>query len=249
MKDPTMNNRQPYTRLALFDIDGTLLDHSAALKYEMTTGTTSNRYYQAIKKELGVTVSTDFLRFSGTTDRHILWTSSAEQGVTRARFEEKFEAIRHDLYEYFCQQVATDDSYRPISDSVRMVKALAARGDTCLGVITGNIDLIGKWKLERSGLASVFSLGLFGNESEDRGKLAGKAFERAKETCGVEFTPAQVTVIGDTVRDVQCGKAIGAYTIAVNMGGEDALDQLRAENPDMAVPTLADEKVYAHFGI
>jgi phosphoglycolate phosphatase-like HAD superfamily hydrolase len=46
-------------------------------------------------------------------------------------------------------------------------------------------------------------------------------------------------VIGDTVHDIRCARAIGALAIAVPTGGSSR-DALAAESPDLLLDNLAD---------
>jgi phosphoglycolate phosphatase-like HAD superfamily hydrolase len=55
----------------------------------------------------------------------------------------------------------------------------------------------------------------------------------------VNFSAANVWVIGDTPHDIACGKVIGARTLAVATGGYP-LDQLHAHSPTVVLENLAD---------
>ena len=61
-------------------------------------------------------------------------------------------------------------------------------------------------------------MGSYGSDHEERDELAEIALRRATETWGVAFEPKDVLVVGDTPRDVQCGQAVGATTVAVATG-------------------------------
>jgi phosphoglycolate phosphatase len=58
------------------------------------------------------------------------------------------------------------------------------------------------------------------------------ALERASVEWGVTFHPRTVVVIGDTPRDVACGKHVGARTVAVATGRFDvtALEGVGADH-------------------
>ena len=235
------------TRLVLFDIDGTLLSHDGGLKYEVNTNS-NNKYYYGLKKTYAIDPNPDFYRFSGNTDRYMLWEAAREQGVTREEFEAKFEALCGNLYEFFISQAVDPQMYRPIPAAQNLVRALARREDVLVGTITGNISLVADWKLNLTGVRELFSFGLCGDEADNRGKLAGLAFERARSNCGIDFAPSDITIVGDTAQDVISGKAISAHTIAVNSGGTSFADLL-AQDPTLAVPSLDDPRVSAYFGL
>ena len=81
-----------------------------------------------------------------------------------------------------------------------------------------------------------FTCGGFGEDGADRKAVAAFALAQAERLHGRRF--ARRYVIGDTVHDVACGRAIGAYTIAVKTGfGE--WDRSPEIKPDRLVENLA----------
>jgi phosphoglycolate phosphatase-like HAD superfamily hydrolase len=94
-------------------------------------------------------------------------------------------------------------------------------------------------KLAHHGLWEHFAFGAFADDSEHRNDLGPHALRRAREHHGVEFSAANVWVIGDTPHDIACGQIIGARTLALATGGY-ALEQLRAHAPTVVLENLAD---------
>src|SRR5947199_361164 len=64
---------------------------------------------------------------------------------------------------------------------------------------------------------------------------------RAKEKHGRGFSASEIDVIGDTPRDIACGKALGARTIAVATGIWSR-DQLAKYQPDFLIGDLSNVK-------
>jgi phosphoglycolate phosphatase-like HAD superfamily hydrolase len=65
------------------------------------------------------------------------------------------------------------------------------------------------------------------------------------EQHGEEFALENIFVIGDTPRDIECGKAIGARTVAIATGNYSRAD-LEAHHPDFLFEDLSDtEQVIA----
>ena len=62
---------------------------------------------------------------------------------------------------------------------------------------------------------------------------------RAKEKHGREFAASEIDVIGDTPRDIACGKALGARTVAVATGTWSR-DRLAEYQPDFLIDDLSD---------
>jgi phosphoglycolate phosphatase-like HAD superfamily hydrolase len=76
-----------------------------------------------------------------------------------------------------------------------------------------------------------FDSGAYGCDHWDRNALGHVAIERASKRHGHAPSQFEVTVIGDTPKDIACGKAAGARTIAVATGGYSA-DELARHDPD-----------------
>jgi phosphoglycolate phosphatase-like HAD superfamily hydrolase len=111
--------------------------------------------------------------------------------------------------------------------------------DVALGLLTGNILEGARLKLRSVGLEDHFKVGGFGSDSELRDDLPAVAIQRANQAWGANFRPSAVVVIGDTPRDVSCGKHGGTRTVAVATGRHD-MESLAAEGPDRVLADLSD---------
>ena len=112
-----------------------------------------------------------------------------------------------------------------------------SQSDAALGLLTGNIAE-GAWeKLSYYGLRDYFPYGAFGDDHHDRNRLGPVALERARQHHGRFFHADHTVVIGDTPKDIACGKAMGAITLAVATGGF-SVDELAAYHPDYVVADL-----------
>ncbi len=117
---------------------------------------------------------------------------------------------------------------------------LQPRDDIALGLLTGNAKRAAMIKVEHFGLAEYFQpFGGFGDQHPDRNDVAAQARQSAQEHLGDRFDPDKMWVVGDTIRDVECGQSIGAKVIAVATGNQ-TLEFLRESNPDLAVSDLTD---------
>jgi phosphoglycolate phosphatase-like HAD superfamily hydrolase len=99
-----------------------------------------------------------------------------------------------------------------------LIKALDAEPDVALGLVTGNIIRGARLKLGSVGLAECFAVGGYGSDHEIRDHLPAIALERAFEAWGIRFPAESAVVVGDTPRDVACGKHQGTRTVAVATG-------------------------------
>jgi len=120
-----------------------------------------------------------------------------------------------------------------------LVRALEAESEVALGLVTGNIARGARLKLGSVGLDGRFQVGGYGSDHEERLHLPGFALSRALDNWGVDFPGDCVFVLGDTPRDVQCGKHHGTRTVAVATGHFDK-EQLEATGADVVLEDFSE---------
>lgn len=230
-------------KLILFDIDGTLLYHVGKRPWK-------DQYSYAAEKVFGVSVGFDMQKLNGRIERDAGWVMLSDTGISRVVFDQKFDAYVAAMQEFLHAESQNDPLYEVITSARNLVEKLAAnRPDIRLGIITGNARSIGQWKLSHTNLQKYFSFGLYGDEAEDRIQLAGLASARYQKEYSQNIEGYEIVVIGDTIYDIRCGKAIGAYTIAVTTGLHGDPKLLEREKPDLLVDTLMDPSVLSLFSL
>jgi len=123
-----------------------------------------------------------------------------------------------------------------------LLDALQYEGVT-LSLLTGNIQDAAWKKLHHYGLSDYFKVGAFGDDHHDRNKLGPIVLDRTREFYAFDFQPQDVIVVGDTPKDIACGKALGATTLAVTTGGF-SIAELVAYGADYAFDDLASPGVF-----
>ncbi len=194
--------------LLLWDIDGTLVNADGAGRRAML---------QAMKDCFAVEASFDGFEIAGCTDRQLL-----EWLLPRHNVENSENHIRKCGARYI-ERLKTEMGLGRIHtyDGVESFLQTAARRPNIFqGLLTGNLSEAARVKLDCFDLNHYFDFGAFGEDSSDRNALGPIALERARRVHNHDFEtqPSRVYVIGDTTRDISCGKAIGASTIAVATG-------------------------------
>lgn len=223
-------------KLVLFDIDGTLM---------LSGGAGARALTRALGEVFGLTDPLTGVRLNGQTDPQIVLDALERAGKKAEAHPERLERVT-DLYvRYLAGEIETADKARLMPGVVALLEALLARADVALGLVTGNIERGARIKLSRFDLNRYFTCGGFGSDSIVRRDLVPIACERARRCFGFAFEPKHAVVIGDTEKDVDCGRHAGARTLAVATGGVSEAE-LRQAGPDALFPTLEDtEKVVA----
>ncbi len=230
-------------KFVLFDIDGTLIYHIPTKEYPSFF-----RWIYAIKKVFGIDIKVDPAKnYNGWVDLQITADMVKEYGITRERVLEYSAQFAVALHEAVLKQAGSSDKlYVPIPEAVTLAQRLF-ENHFFIGLLTGNVERMARWKLDHAGVPDIFVFGLFGDDVDDRVTLAKTVFEKAKNHFGITFLPKDIVVVGDAIGDIRCAKAIGATTIIAMTGRHSTREELAVENPDLLVDTLADSAVYDFF--
>jgi len=235
-REKTLRDRgKPVKHLLLFDIDGTLV----------RGGPAKDAFEWALASVFGTAGPIQGHDFSGKTDPQIARELLDAAGFGPEAIEAGFPA----LWEAYLDGLRENLAGRPmtvIPGVAEVLEHLGGMDDVALGLLTGNIIEGARLKLGSVGLMGYFPIGGFGSDSEIREDLPAVAIRRASRNWGVAFHPRSVVVIGDTPRDVACGKHEGTRTVAVATGRFDEESLARA-GADRVLPDMTDltQTVYA----
>jgi len=202
-------------RLLLFDIDGTLVDTGGIGRSSLQEGMRL-AFPEAVGEQ-----EVPPLELAGATDlgltRFLFETFDVEQTIeNETAFLDAYVGVLRD------EIIAKDGTVRGrVLDGVNaLLDRLTQLPDVAVGLLTGNTLEGAQTKMDAYGLSQYFCFesGAYGSDHWDRNELGFVAITRASEKRGHCFSSDQVTVIGDTPKDIACGKACGARTLAVAAG-------------------------------
>ena len=208
----------------LFDIDGTLI----------TTGGSGRRAMGlAFARLHGRGDAFDSFSMAGMTDRAIV-----RKGLSLIGVPDTDEAIAAGIEAYvrhLAEEVRrVDDRAYYLHPGMReAVDAACSRPGVAVGLGTGNVREGARIKLERVGIHDRFSFGGFGCDHENRVELIRHGARSGAAQLKVPLEECRVVVIGDTPKDVDAARGIGAFCIGVGTGSYTA-DQLLAAGADRA---------------
>lgn len=219
--------------LILFDVDGTLVDVQSSGRWAM------NRAFEAV---FGLADAEPFsrgLRFDGLTDPIIVGAIARAAGIPESALQEKAGAFERTFLEKLASRLETLEGKRALPGVVDLLDRLAGVSMASVGLLTGNIEKGARLKLSSVGLSGYFETGAFGSDAADRATIGRIARQRFEEKLGCRIEPREVTVVGDSLADIQAARENGYRCLAVGTGWTDP-DVLRAENPDLFMPDLTD---------
>lgn len=221
--------------LLLFDIDGTLLMRAAS-EHAQAMHETAGELWGVDTR--GVKVPT-----GGRTDPEIIRALLRGAGVEDSRIDERIGEMVPALVAHYERLKPDDLSGFLAPGAVEALDELSADGERHLSLVTGNVQQIGRRKLELAGIGHHFAEGQggFACDSAHRPDLPPIARERAAAWNGGEPWPRESTVvIGDTTRDIACARADGAMVVCVPTGPQSADELAGADTVIESLHELPD---------
>jgi phosphoglycolate phosphatase len=215
-------------KLVLFDIDGTLIKdfkgHIASL-------------LKSVEKVYGIK-NVKGLNYHGMTDKQIiieiLKMNNLDEKTIYSKLKECTEIMTFLFNEIINKEKIT--LLEGVEDFLKELK----ENNILIGLVTGNLEIIARTKMEKIGINDYFKIGGFGSDNTDRTKLVKLAIKRAMESFNFKFSN-NVFLIGDTPKDIKAGKEAGIKTVGVATGIYSK-DQLIEAGADFAVENLKNKK-------
>src|SRR5712691_4253873 len=193
-------------RLLLFDIDGTLIHSGGAGVHALKL---------TLAKRFGIADDLHDIEIAGMTDSGIVVSILKKHKIPVTN--ENISAFL-DSYVRFLSLELPRREGKLLPGVLELLEKLKSRPHLVLALLTGDVSRGAQLKLEHYGVWHFFEFGAFADDHHDRNRLGSFARARAREKHGQVFDVGQIDVIGDTPRDIACGKAIGARTIAIATG-------------------------------
>ena len=212
-------------RLILFDIDGTLIS---------TDGAGVKAFGRVFDEIFGLPNATKHMTFAGRTDRRLV--SDIFEANDIEPTDQNFHKFKEAYVEHLTRYLP-EGKTEPLP-GVRQIIAAFREQDPppLIGLLTGNHPHGAELKLTHYNLWQEFAMGAYGDQHEDRADVARDAL-RQGQTLIPDICPNEILVIGDTERDIQCARSIGAKVLAVATG-PNTVTELESFKPDWAVEDL-----------
>jgi phosphoglycolate phosphatase len=221
------------SKFIIFDLDDTLVNFME--HYNVA-------FSETFKEIYGINSNLDEIDFAGKTIPNIIRELGELKGIEQELIEKRLDYALDCIADKFFKSVSeikNTDKY--ILPGVNELLRKLANLGFVIGLMTGSTSKIASKILQVTDLLKYFDILTFGDEAKDRDDLLRKSLEKAKKKAGIEFTKKSVIIVGDSIRDIECGKKISALIIAVATGYH-SYDVLKEHNPDYIFDSLRNYK-------
>lgn len=216
-------------KLIIFDLDQTLVDlisvHDAAVR-------------ELFKTYFGVDAGLREIDFAGKSLTENIAELARLKGIAENNFAEKSKFLLQNYERIFLAKIPPDASRYILPGVIPLLEELSKTSNFVV-LYTGDSPGITQCVLRVSGLDKYFKFSVYGTEANSRVELAKMAIQKAEQLTGNKFEGKNVVIIGDSVRDVECGKQLNALTIAVATGSHSK-EELMSRKPDYLFKNLAN---------
>lgn len=217
-------------RLILFDIDETMISSDGAGRRAIA---------RALAEKHAIAEEATRVPMSGKTDPQILMEIFTSQGMAKDTAQSYIGELIDCYLQYLDEEMEKSKTLILHEGVVDILDRLHQGEQSYLGLLTGNVEIGARKKLNFFDLNRYFEIGAYGSDSADRLELPQYAVERARDHFGLSFAPEEVWIIGDSVNDIACAHNYGAKVIAVNTG-KTSWEELYARKPEHLLKSLKD---------
>jgi phosphoglycolate phosphatase len=216
-------------KLIIFDLDQTLVDFLSV--HEEATRRLFKRFFD-------VEARLTEIDFAGKSLIENFRELARLKDIPDEMFREKSNQLLESYETAFRQSMPRDAAKHILPGVVKLLGELSMT-DHIVTLYTGDSQGIVDEVFRVTGLGAYFRFRFYGTEVENRSDMVRLAMDKAEASAGREFRDKNVVVIGDSVRDVECGKLFSALTIAVATGFHTKTELLQSR-PDYLFDNLKD---------
>jgi HAD superfamily hydrolase (TIGR01509 family) len=211
----------------LFDWDGTLVDSLGAF----------HRANASVMASFGLPWDDALYRLHYAPDWRLMYTNL---GVPGDRLDEANE-LWHESFASGADVVAFDG----VPGALERLRAAGSR----LGIVTAGDRAIVLPQLERTGLADLLPIRVYGDDLAVH-KPDPAPLRRALELLGLADRPDEAAYVGDAPTDMRMARACGVHAVGIAsvIGDPDELRRVGAETVAPSVADWADEYLATRAG-
>jgi phosphoglycolate phosphatase len=216
-------------KLIIFDLDQTLVDF-ISVHNEVTR--------RLFKKFFNTDTRLNDIDFAGKSLTDSFQELARFKNIPEDIFQKKSQQLLENYETTFSQSLPAEAARYVLPGAGELLSALS-KTDHVVALYTGDSPGIVHAVFGATGLSKYFKFCFYGTEVENRADMVKLAIEKAEKLTGRKFRDKNVVIIGDSTRDIECGKLFNALTVAVATGFHSR-GQLLAAGPDYLFTDLKD---------
>ncbi len=216
-------------KLVIFDLDQTLVD------FLPVHDEVARRLF---KSWFGVEAKITEVDYAGKTLTDTFRELARLKNIPEDVFQEKGAQLLENYEIAFGESLPPDAAEHILPGVKELLRALAMT-DNIVALYTGDSPAIVKHVFQATELGKYFKFCFYGTDVEKRADMVRLAIAKAERMAGRQFRDKDVVIIGDSIRDIECGKPFNALTIAVATGFYTKV-QLSAVEPDYLFENLSN---------
>jgi phosphoglycolate phosphatase-like HAD superfamily hydrolase len=210
--------------LIFFDINGTIIKRDQR---------TDIPYQKAIDILLKVENGMNGVDTSARSDKDVFMEVLDKYNQN---FTEKLWLEFMNIYLNQLEAFKNTDIWRENADVLEFLQKLSSTKHK-LSLITGELSIGAKYKLEKIDVWKHFPTGGFGEDGLRRFDIAEAALNKAKLAYSDDYD--EVYIIGDTILDIKTARHIGAKVISITTGS-NTREELLSEKPDYIIDNFKE---------
>ena len=208
-------------KLVIFDLDQTLVDllpiHDEATQ-------------ESFRRVFGVDARLSETDFAGRSLSENFAALARLKNVPEEIFREKSHELLANYEIVFGESIPEDASRYILPGAKELLEALS-KTDNLMVLYTGDSPGIVSRVFAATNLGRYFKFCFYGTEVNTRADMVRLAVEKAEKLTSRKFKNKDIVIIGDSIRDIECGQQFNALTIAVATGFHSEEDLLK-HKPD-----------------
>lgn len=218
-------------KLIIFDLDQTLIDLITVHK---------ETYKETFKKFFNVKATLTEIDFAGKSLTETFFELARLKNIPENKVKKNIKKMIKFYEKGFTKNFPKNPSRYILPGAKKLLEKLSER-ENIIALYTGCSENITKKVLTESSLKKYFKFSLYGTEVKSRKEMIELAIKKAEKLTGRKFKNKDIVVIGDSIRDIDCGKQFNALTIAVATGFHSE-EQLLKHKPDYLFKNMKDYK-------
>jgi phosphoglycolate phosphatase len=216
-------------KLIIFDLDQTLVDF-LSVHDEVTR--------RVFKRFFNVDARLTEIDFAGKSLTENFSELARLKDIPEDIFRKKSNQLLESYETTFDESLPNDATKYVLPGAKRLLSELS-KTNHIVALYTGDSSKIVNHVFRATGLGRYFRFCFYGTEVESRSDMVKLAINKAEKSTGREFRDKNIVIIGDSVRDIECGKSFNALTIAVATGFHSEEELLKAK-PDYLFDSLKE---------